>query len=103
MASRGGDAGQERVTTPPAKAGGFVPTKYRILIVWEFAFFLMEMQTVSPDRELWRRTQTIPSSSPPAGRFVLDRSSRYSTVGHAENKAISLPHWRQRHRPDSTR
>src|SRR5215510_1285859 len=30
---------------------------------------------VSPDRGLWRRTQTIPSSSPPAGRFVHSKGS----------------------------
>jgi site-specific recombinase XerD len=32
----------------------------------------MEIQTVSADRGLWRRTQTIPSASPPAGRFVQE-------------------------------
>jgi hypothetical protein len=45
-----------------------------LFIVWEFAFFLIEIQIVSPDRELWGRTQTIPSSSPPAGRIVQSLS-----------------------------
>src|SRR2546429_9863611 len=39
---------------------------------------------VSPDRGLWRRTQTIPSSSPPAGRFVLCNSAPGGEVICAE-------------------